>query len=293
MESELTLTAALCAIMKNEGPYILEWVAFHRLLGFNEIFIYDNDSTDNTRHLLSGLSAAGIVNSISWPSVDGVAPQRAAYADVLPRVRSEWVCFIDADEFINLKCDDSILRFLRRFNESVSAIAVNWRLFGSSGLIQFDAELVTRRFTRCSARQARVNRHCKTIARVRDIEEMHIHRCFLKRGLYVDEQGQAVEIERFGLTPSTKTDLAQINHYVVKSREEFESKRLRGNANRELGAVDKFRRLDQRFFLSHDVNDEVDLSIQRFDSRLTRELTFLKNLISDASPSESQQATQP
>jgi hypothetical protein len=288
MNREVAPTAALCAIMKNEGPYILEWVAFHRVIGFNEIFIYDNDSTDNTCDLLARMSAVGIVNSIAWPSARGVAPQRAAYADVLPRVKSEWVCFIDADEFVNLKVDDSIQAFLSRFPENASAIAMNWRLFGSSGLLTFDTDPVTRRFTRCSQRLARVNRHCKTIARVRDIEEMHIHRCFLKRGLYVDETGQKVEVERFGLTPSTRTELVQVNHYVVKSREEYELKRLRGNANRALGEVDKFRRLDQKFFLAHDVNDESDLSIQRFDSQLQEHLRSLTNLIPGELPSQSQ-----
>jgi glycosyltransferase involved in cell wall biosynthesis len=278
-------TAALCAIMKNEGPYILEWVAFHRLIGFNEIFIYDNDSADNTPQLLSSLASREVVHSVAWPSVDEVAPQRAAYADALARVKSDWICFIDADEFINLKQDDSIQAFLRRFPETASAITLNWRVFGSSGHLTFDSDLVVRRFTRCSPRQARVNRHCKTIARAQDIQEMHIHRCFLKRGLYVDESGQPVEVENMGLTTKPRTELVQVNHYVVKSREEYEGKRRRGNANRALSAADKFGRLDQGFFTAHDTNDENDLSIQRFGSRLVDEVTLLRNLILTDLPS--------
>jgi Glycosyltransferase family 92 len=274
-------TAALCAIMKNEGPYILEWVALHRLIGFNEVFIYDNDSSDNTPDLLARLDAAGVLKAIAWPSVVGVAPQRAAYADVLPRVKSEWVCFIDADEFINLKQNNTIQAFLHRFPGEVSAVAMNWRVFGSSGQMAFGPDLVIRRFTHCSRHEAQVNRHCKTIARVDAIGEMHIHRCFLKRGLYVDESGQSVEIERMGLTPAPRTDIVQVNHYVVKSQEEFELKRLRGNANRALDEADKFQRLDRNFFAIHDLGDEIDLSIQRFDSRLNDELKWLAGLVQD------------
>src|SRR5215467_12408190 len=177
MNGEVGFTAALCAIMKNEGAYIPEWVAFHRSIGFDEIFLYNNDSTDNSADLLSRLDAAGIITVVDWPSVAGVAPQCTAYTDVLPRVKSEWVCFIDADEFVNLKRDDSVRTFLHRFPAEVSAVAMNWRLFGSSGLIAAADDPVIHRFTRCSRRETPVNRHCKTMARVRDIREMHIHRC--------------------------------------------------------------------------------------------------------------------
>jgi hypothetical protein len=265
--------------MKNECPYILEWVAFHRIIGFSEIFVYDNDSTDNTSDLLTRLESANIVKSIAWPSVAGVPPQRAAYADVLPRVRSEWVCFIDADEFINLKLDETIGAFLQRFPAGASAIAMNWRVFGSNGLSTFEPGLVTGRFTRGSRRDAPVNRHCKTIARAEDIEEMHIHRCFLRHGSYVDEAGQSVEIQRMGLTASTHTDIVQINHYVVKSPEEFALKQQRGNANRATGDADKYQRLNHDFFVAHDLNDESDLSIQRFNRRLMDELALLTQLI--------------
>jgi hypothetical protein len=272
-------TAALCAIMKNEGVYILEWLAFHRVIGFDEIFIYNNESTDTTAGLLAPLQAAGLVKVIPWPSVAGIAPQRAAYADVLSRTKCEWVCFIDADEFINLKCDDSIHAFLQRFPAAVSAIAMNWRLFGSSGRVAYEADLVTKRFNRSSRQSVHVNKHCKTIARVEDIGEIHIHRCFLKSGLYVDESGEAIEIQRLGFTPGVRTNLVQINHYVLKSKEEFTWKQKRGNANRSSEEADKYLRLTREFFTAHDLNDEEDLSIHRFDARLEKELSFLRSLL--------------
>ena len=37
---------AIGAIVKNEGPYLLEWIAFHRVVGVDRFFIADNASTD-------------------------------------------------------------------------------------------------------------------------------------------------------------------------------------------------------------------------------------------------------
>lgn len=44
-------TAAICTV-KDEAPYILEWIAWHRLVGFDKIIIAQNSSTDGTVELL-------------------------------------------------------------------------------------------------------------------------------------------------------------------------------------------------------------------------------------------------
>ncbi|MBT9572601.1 MAG: glycosyltransferase family 2 protein, partial [Pseudomonas umsongensis] len=53
-----TITTVVCAICKNEKPYILEWVAHQKLSGFDQIFVYDNDSDDGTAEALIRLHNA-------------------------------------------------------------------------------------------------------------------------------------------------------------------------------------------------------------------------------------------
>lgn len=43
---------AIVAICKNEGEYILEWLAFHKLIGVNHVILYDNDSSDDMINLV-------------------------------------------------------------------------------------------------------------------------------------------------------------------------------------------------------------------------------------------------
>lgn len=40
------------AIIKNEAHYIKEWIEFHKLVGVDRFYIYDNESTDNVKDVL-------------------------------------------------------------------------------------------------------------------------------------------------------------------------------------------------------------------------------------------------
>jgi glycosyltransferase involved in cell wall biosynthesis len=279
-------STTLCAIAKDERPYIVEWLAYHQVIGFDHFMIYSNDCSDGTDALLDRLAAAGIVEHTKWPSVARASPQRSAYNDAVRRCKSEWIAFLDLDEFLNLKSDDSLSGFLARFPEDVSAIALNWRVFGSGGEVSRREAPVLERFIHASLEGRGVNRHCKTIARVRDIEEMHIHSCDLKRGRYVDSTGAVIEIERQGFTPTINLQIAQVNHYVVKSLEEFEEKKRRGNANRAPGSVDKFTGREGEYFQKHDLNDEEESSILQFMAAVRERMAALTKLVTRSSDGE-------
>jgi glycosyltransferase involved in cell wall biosynthesis len=115
-------SVALCAIMKNEYRYILEWVAYHRLLAFDQIIVYSNDSDDGSLDLLDVLAQNGIVVHRRQSTGNDLAPQYAAYNDCIARSATEWICFLDADEFLVLNADATVKEFVARFDETVSAI---------------------------------------------------------------------------------------------------------------------------------------------------------------------------
>lgn len=57
--------------MRNEGPFIVEWVSWYRMLGF-EVLVVTNDCTDHSVELLQALQAAG------WLHHQGHAPEAAS-----------------------------------------------------------------------------------------------------------------------------------------------------------------------------------------------------------------------
>ena len=95
-----TKSASLCAIAKNEVPYIEEWVEYHLALGFAHIYIYDNED-------VSTLSAIFKENaSVTVRHFPGRTAQYLAYNHFLQSAESHqhyWSGFLDIDEFIVLK----------------------------------------------------------------------------------------------------------------------------------------------------------------------------------------------
>lgn len=250
---------AVVAILKNEAPYVKEWLDYHLLAGADHFFLYDNESPDNLKEVLQPYIDAGIVTYIFYP---GQARQYEAYNDAL---RYKFLCrymtWIDGDEFIFPKSQQTIAEVCDEvFKEDFqAALGVNWRLFGSNHHKKADLSRgVLDRFT---ARDTEVNKHVKIIANPRKIK-------FFSNphyAVYLDNCTAVNENQKAFSGPFNEDKTAEkivINHYHTKSFEEYEQKINRGNAdNKNPRSIETFK--------LHDINDEFDDGILKYrDSRL-------------------------
>ena len=53
------MSSTLCAIVRNEAPYLAEWALFHRMIGFDRIVVYENDSDNSTPKILERAETSG------------------------------------------------------------------------------------------------------------------------------------------------------------------------------------------------------------------------------------------
>ncbi|MDR0449402.1 MAG: glycosyltransferase family 92 protein [Rickettsiales bacterium] len=237
---------AVAAIAKNEGAYFKEWIEWHRALGVEKFYIYDNESTDDTKKVLAPYIKSGLVE---YTFVPGRLKQIPSYNDCLARRRldARWIAFIDLDEFIAPVADKTIPKFLRRF-EKFALVEINWLCYGSGGAKKKTAGGVMARF-RCHARpEAEVNRHVKAIVNPRMVSSfVGTHEAVRLAGRAADSHGDAILRQHPGRVP--QHDVIFIKHYAVKSWQEFLDKRARGRATRSLAK----RGLD--YFEKFDLND--------------------------------------
>jgi glycosyltransferase involved in cell wall biosynthesis len=264
--------SAVCLIAKDEERYLLEWMAYNMVLGFDEILVYDNDSADGTRRLVEQASETDRrIRYVPWPDVPGHSPQLAAYNHALANTDADWIAFIDADEFIVLREHDTIGDFLAGFDESTGAVCLYWRLFGSSGQTAYADDLVIRRFTRCGTGS---NPHVKSIVRRSCMAQMHIHVGSLSSGTYVDANGTPVT-PHFKIEPIPSRHPASINHYVLKSAEEYRVKVERGEGSKAPESPYRRAKFTPEFWADHDRNEVEDAAIGRFIPALEIEMARL------------------
>ena len=276
---------AIVTTMKNEGPFILEWLAYHRAIGFDDILVYTNDCTDGTDTMLRMLERKGYVQHRENPFREsGLKPQHAALqaSDDEPVIKNaKWVTCIDVDEYINIKVGDGTLDALFAAVPDANMIAMTWRLFGNGDVHEFVDRPITEQFLRCAAEFARKPHQAwgfKTLFQnIGLFKKLGVHR---PKGLnpqlweeinWVNGSGQPLprEMYRNGWRSTTETygyDLVQLNHYAVRSAESFLVKRDRGRVNH----VDRDQGMAYWFRMNN--NFEEDLSIQPRLKLMRREL---------------------
>jgi Glycosyltransferase family 92 len=146
-------TVCLAAILKDEDPFVEEWIAHHRLLGVDHFYLYDNDPRQPLSDLLA--SHRGYVTIRPWlvehddARYPGRTKQIKAYQHCLDHdaAKYDWVTFIDGDEFIILDEDANLKAFLADFRE-YDLIALNWHVFGHNGHYDNPPGLVIESLTR-------------------------------------------------------------------------------------------------------------------------------------------------
>lgn len=241
---------AICAIVKNEAPYLEEWLEYHLLRGVEHFYIYENESTDSTLAILRRYETLGL---ITLHFVSGKGMQLFAYQDFINNYRKEtrWIAFIDVDEFIGASIEN--LKEALSVYENFPAVALHWVLFGSNGKDKFEPELVIRRFIK---RDLDTNQHIKTIAQTdflltvwRDPHTMRL------LGQAVDENFRPLE-QNYALSPHGTDNNLWIAHYITKSKEEAFSRWSYERADNG-----QLRTNVLEVFKAHDKNDTVDTRI--------------------------------
>ena len=264
---------ALVVTARNEGPYFLEWVCYHKLLGFDDIYIYSNDNEDGSEELLEKLDEVGLIH---YTNTTGQCPkdtklQPYVYSRALKEIRKEnkhnWMCVLDMDEFLHLKKHNNIKEFIESYPDDIDGFLFHWQMMNSNNQVKKEKGLVLERFTQKGALNLV---HTKTLARLSVISEWispHVPNFKPDTNIvefhYTNEHGDPPALEE--PTSNVKTylvsDIAVVNHYVVKSWEEFLVKIARGSGTDFVEDVLAPRENREFLWKRHDVDNGQDMGI--------------------------------
>lgn len=238
--------------MKNEAPFILEWVAYHKAIGVDHFLVYTNDCTDNTNEMLDRLAELGHVTRVPnpWKKDSGKKPQHVALKDALTQpayADANWILTIDCDEFVNIHVGDGTFADLFRASNYPNVISFTWKFFGNKGVDDYVDVPITEQFVNCAPEfipKPRLGWGFKSMFhKSSPYTRIGVHRPL---GIDEGEEDQVRWVNGSGrampdmlLTNngwrSTKRSvgyrLATLNHYILRSAESFLVKRDRDRIN--------------------------------------------------------------
>jgi hypothetical protein len=214
------------AIIRDEGPYLAEWITFHHAIGVERFILYDNGSVDDTPAVLAPFIRAGLVEVIPWPNfLAGANAQHLAYAHAARHAagRCRWLAVIDADEFLFPPQATHLPPILRDY-EDLPALAVFLRTFGASGHQRRPDGLVIENYVHRLPDTVWENRQYKSIV------QPHLMRSVISAQRFhnLDDNLPAHDENRrpltFAVSHAHVSERLRINHYATKSTEEMAAK---------------------------------------------------------------------
>lgn len=288
MAGDLRITAVTC--VKNEGPFVIEWIAYHRLLGVSDFLFYSNDCDDGTDRLLDALARSGVVTHLSNPA-EGRNYQMEALKDAKRQSlvqQADWIWIADVDEFPNIHVGDHSFAALIEACGDPHAISLNFQFFANDGIEDFVDAPVIGQFGRSHnpdmwTGEAAIE--VKTLVRADfPLQYFGAHRPFQKGRkangvVWTDGSGRKVphkffvaanprRIRRFPAAGAR--DFATLNHYALRSLDSYLVKNDRGDVNREN------RDFDDTYWRERNDPAWEDRRIQRHLPALRAEMDAIK-----------------
>lgn len=267
----------ICAVLcvRNEGAFLLDWIAHHRACGVTDFVVLSNDCQDGTDALLDRLQLLGGLTHLRNDGPhgrNGIQFAGLKLADKSDRVKdADWLLPLDIDEFVNVHVGNRTLPALIETLSEATAITLTWRLFGNAGIERFEDRPIPEQFTRAAPeimywpwRSAMF----KTLYRNdRTYRNLGVHRPRNPRddrladARWYDAHGRPLG-EGFTTTRIFNNygrpnyGLAQLNHYALGAMESYVLKAARGRA------VHSDHMLGLDYWVERNFNTDEDATIQ-------------------------------
>lgn len=243
--SDPRVLVATC--MKDEGPFILEWLAWHRALGVTDFIVFSNDCSDGTDRILDRLQDMGEVLHLPNPALvtgrTALQPTALAYAHHLRAFReADFFLSIDVDEFVNVRVGEGRLSDLFAATGPFDALSITEINHGCNGREHFTPGWVTEQFPRHQSEspgRRKARRGVKTIVRLSPlVARARNHRPDFLDGarppLWLDGSGRLQtslpgEPAENGIDCRGSYGLVSLEHYALRSLDSYLMKMLRGD----------------------------------------------------------------
>lgn len=304
--------ATLITCLRDEGPFLIEWLSYHRAIGFDRFIIGANDCTDGSHEMLLRLAEIGEVIYLPFSRDPAGRGAQYQFANLLAAAGhvgpGDWVMWLDLDEFLLVHRGDGSVQTLIHDLGKADGIFVNWGLFGIPEGVAWPGRQLHPALCRCAPEtyhhedrgEHRIN---KVLFRFAEGMAFHHHGPVLSDTAveaawdWRDGSGGALRRrswprKRLKLragAPNYRTvrpafGWAQVNHYAIRHPDFAEMRRQRGRGSHDvpldsqsIGYADRANRYSDDYFRAYNLHSHHDPRILRHlpatDAQMARLLT--------------------
>ena len=263
----------LCVIAKKENLYAKEYVAHYKKIGYNHIYIYDNNDK-NDEKFEDVLQDEIYSNFVTIVDIRGrVKGQCYVYNDCYEKHHKEydWLSFFDFDEFLEVKAKN-IQEFVTnpRYNKCI-VIKTNFLFYSDNGLLLYDRRPLEQRFTKALYRHG-CNAWSKVTVRGGINENYWSKGCTPHTSRFkvtnCDARGKIVSYKQGYTRPNFK--YAYLKHYYTKTAEEYYIKSSRGSAFNNVKWTNRRKKYKFRLFFRYNkkTKEKVEILKKLFNMTL-------------------------
>ncbi|MEL7014342.1 MAG: glycosyltransferase family 2 protein, partial [Pseudomonadota bacterium] len=260
--------AYFATALSSEAPYLLEWVAHYRALGFDGAILFTRDSEDGTHAMAARLAQLGHVHHVPMKDSKSKDLVRDAIGD-LPKLAAdlgaEWCLVAHIDEYLHISAGHGSVGELIEACGNPDAISICRRAFGSSGVRGIPNEQLRETHRGSAPVEAvghMVTRGIKTLFRPDRVARVAPHRPYFPKGAkptWVDAGGTPMPDfyleSKWSAHDTFAHTYGRLHYYSVPSPETL---LIRGGVPKDASDRKKFE-ADWRKL---DVNDVIDDSMR-------------------------------
>ncbi|OGN64298.1 MAG: hypothetical protein A3E80_05570 [Chlamydiae bacterium RIFCSPHIGHO2_12_FULL_49_9] len=223
---------------RDEAPYLKEWIEYHKMVGVDHFWLYNNSSVDNWQEVLQPYIDEGLVEVFYWPSnpMNFQEFHTRANQDALRKAKgkAKWVALIDIDEFLFPTKEATVVECLEKHFQQASAIYASWRMFGTGKVCLSPGEFFLTKLVACAFRNHPCNSIGKSLVRpdrvdIDNIWYEHYMPLYPGGSGYFDGNGEDMGYDGVSLLSVDRhcDKYLRLNHYNLRDENFFKNSRIR------------------------------------------------------------------
>jgi len=258
---------AISIMCRDENEYLHEWIDYHSSIGVDHFYIFDNDSQTPISETLKQQVENGLVTVENIYGVGDKARQQRSQSEAVKKLTEyTWVGLLDTDEFVVLLDDSTNIKDYLKQYEIYGAVGLNWLLFGANGH-EYKQESIIDSFTQSCPNNG-ANQHIKSFVRTKSFINKN-HDPHFVHTIHGTVNVDLGAIEGPFNNPPILDRKMRINHYVTRSMEDYNEKRLRGPGDGN--SEKKITKYSDDFFKAYNNEDVQNYDIIKLKERIDNE----------------------